>query len=228
MSINKLIKALIFSSLTMIILLSLGTWQLERLRWKSHIISNINKQISLSPREINASVINDIKNYNYRRIKLEGTYIYNKNITIYSKVLNGKVGRHLIIPFKTKFGYILINKGFIPKDYNIDLAFAEKAKNISINGIVKFQQKINYFTPKNNLITNEWYYINLDEISKFLNIPLLGFYLIEEDNPKERYPVGSQYNLKVPNDHLQYAITWFSLAIALSIFMHLLWRKNVN
>lgn len=228
MSINKLIKALIFSLLAMIILLSLGTWQLERLRWKSHIISNINKQISLSPREINASVINDIKNYNYRRIKLEGTYIYNKNITIYSKVLNGKVGRHLIIPFKTKFGYILINKGFIPKDYNIDVAFAENAKNISINGIVKFQQKINYFTPKNNLITNEWYYINLDEISKFLNIPLLGFYLIEEDNPKERYPVGSQYNLKVPNDHLQYAITWFSLAIALSIFMHLLWRKNVN
>ena len=228
MSINKLIKALIFSSLAMIILLSLGTWQLERLRWKSHIISNINKQISLSPREINASVINDIKNYNYRRIKLEGTYIYNKNITIYSKVLNGKVGRHLIIPFKTKFGYILINKGFIPKDYNIDVAFAENAKNISINGIVKFQQKINYFTPKNNLITNEWYYINLDEISKFLNIPLLGFYLIEEDNPKERYPVGSQYNLKVPNDHLQYAITWFSLAIALSIFMHLLWRKNVT
>ena len=228
MSINKLIKALIFSSLAMIILLSLGTWQLERLRWKSHIISTINKQISLSPREINASVINDIKNYNYRRIKLEGTYIYNKNITIYSKVLNGKVGRHLIIPFKTKFGYILINKGFIPKDYNINVAFAENAKNISINGIVKFQQKINYFTPKNNLITNEWYYINIDEISKFLNIPLLGFYLIEEDNPKERYPVGSQYNLKVPNDHLQYAITWFSLAIALSIFMHLLWRKNVN
>ena len=228
MSINKLIKALIFSSLAMIILLSLGTWQLERLRWKSHIISTMNKHISLSPREINASVMNDIKNYNYRRIKLEGTYIYNKNITIYSKVLNGKVGRHLIIPFKTKFGYILINKGFIPKDYNIDVAFAEKAKNISINGIVKFQQKINYFTPKNNLITNEWYYINLDEISKFLNIPLMDFYLIEEDNPKERYPVGSQYNLKVPNDHLQYAITWFSLAIALSIFMHLLWRKNVN
>ena len=228
MSINKLIKALIFSSLAMIILLSLGTWQLERLRWKSHIISTMNKHISLSPKEINASVINDIKNYNYRRIKLEGTYIYNKNITIYSKVLNGKVGRHLIIPFKTKFGYILINKGFIPKDYNIDVAFAEKAKNISINGIVKFQQNINYFTPKNNLITNEWYYINLDEISKFLNIPLMDFYLIEEDNPKERYPVGSQYNLKVPNDHLQYAITWFSLAIALSIFMHLLWRKNVN
>ena len=228
MSINKLIKALIFSSLTMIILLSLGTWQLERLRWKSHIISTMNKHISLSPKEINASVINDIKNYNYRRIKLEGTYLYNKYITIYSKVLNGRVGRHLIIPFKTKFGYILINKGFIPKDYNIDLAFAEKAKNISINGIVKFQQKINYFTPKNNLITNEWYYINLDEIGKFLNIPLMDFYLIEEDNPKERYPVGSQYNLKVPNDHLQYAITWFSLAIALYIFMHLLWRKNVN
>ena len=78
------------------------------------------------------------------------------------------------------------------------------------------------------MINNEWYYVNLDEISTYFNISLNDFYLMEENNYKNKYPVGSQFYLNIPNDHLQYAITWFSLAIALSIFMHLLWRKNVR
>ena len=228
MNINKLTTFLMFSSIAIIILISLGTWQLERLRWKTEIISSINNHISLPPIEINTSIINDIKNYNYRRIKLNGYYLYDKYITIYSKVLNGKVGRHLIVPFKTQFGYIIINRGFIPEDYKVDPSLVKHSKEVSINGIIKFQQKINYFTPKNNLINNEWYYVNLDEISTYFNISLNDFYLIEEHNYKNKYPVGSQFYLNIPNDHLQYAITWFSLAIALSIFMQLLWRKNVR
>ena len=99
---------------------------------------------------------------------------------------------------------------------------------VTINGIVKFQQKINYFTPNNNVIKNEWYYININEVSNFLSLPLLNFYIVEENNIEEKYPVGSQYNINIPNDHLQYAITWFSLALALCIFINIFWRKNVS
>jgi len=225
---KKLVKSLIFSLLALTVLISLGTWQLERLRWKTEIISSMNEKIMLPLIEINTSVINNIKNYNYRSIKLNGYFLYDNQITIYSKILNGKVGRHLIIPFKTKFGNILINRGFVPEDYIFDKDTEKEFKNISITGRVKFQQKINYFTPKNNLLGNEWYYINLDEISTYFNISLNNFYIIEENNLNDKYPVGSQFIINIPNDHLQYAITWFSLAIVLSIFIHLLWRKNVN
>ena len=50
--------------------------------------------------------------------------------------------------------------------------------------------------------------------------------MIEENNPLEHVPIGSQYSLDIPNDHLQYAFTWFSLAFALSIFMHLVWKRH--
>ena len=228
MNINKLTKFLIFNSLAIIILLSLGTWQLERLRWKSDLLESMKENISLPPVVVNSSIISNIKNYNYRRFKLDGYFLYDKNITIYSKVVGGKVGRHLITPFKTKFGYILINRGFVPENYKIEASEIKQDKNTSINGIVKFQQKINYFTPSNSTIKNQWYYINIEEISTYFKLDLNNFYIIEENNPNERYPLGSQYNINIPNDHLQYAITWFSLALALSIFLHLLWRKNVN
>ena len=228
MSIHKLTKFLIFNSLAIIILLSLGTWQLERLRWKSDLIASMNKNISLPPVEVNSIIISNIKSYSYRRLKLNGYFLYDKNITIYSKVVNGKVGRHLVTPFKTEFGNILINRGFVPEDYKVKSSKNTKNKNIFINGMVKFQQEINYFTPTNSILNNEWYYINIEEISTYFNLNLNSFYVIEENNPNVRYPLGSQYNINIPNDHLQYAITWFSLALALSIFLHLLWRKNVN
>ncbi len=228
MSIHKLTKFLIFNSLAIIILLSLGTWQLERLRWKSDLIASMNNNISLPPVEVNSSIISNIKSYSYRRLKLNGYFLYDKNITIYSKVVNGKVGRHLVTPFKTEFGNILINRGFVPEDYKVEPSKNTKNKNIFINGMVKFQQEINYFTPTNSIVKNEWYYINIEEISTYFNLNLNSFYVIEENNPNGSYPLGSQYNINIPNDHLQYAFTWFSLALALSVFLHLLWRKNVN
>ena len=184
------------------------------------------ESLSLPPLKITGQVIDNIDQYSFRRIQLTGNYLYKDNITIYSKVFNKKVGKHLIVPLETQYGIILVNRGFIPSDFNIENNI--KSGEISINGIVKFQQKINYFTPNNNVIKNEWYYININEVSNFLSLPLLNFYIVEENNIEEKYPVGSQYNINIPNDHLQYAITWFSLALALSIFINIFWRKNVS
>ena len=223
---KKLFLSLIYSSMALLILVSLGTWQLERLRWKTDILSSMKESLSLPPLKITGQVIDNIDQYSFRRIQLTGNYLYKDNITIYSKVFNKKVGKHLIVPLETQYGIILVNRGFIPSDFNIKNNI--KSGEISINGIVKFQQKINYFTPNNNVIKNEWYYININEVSNFLSLPLLNFYIVEENNIEEIYPVGSQYNINIPNDHLQYAITWFSLALALSIFINLFWRKNVS
>ena len=226
MSNKKLFSSLIYSSIAIIILVSLGTWQLERLRWKTDILTSMKTSLSMPPLEISSDIIKNINNYSYRQIQLTGSYLYTNHFTIYSKVLNKKVGKHLVIPFKTQYGTILVNRGFIPKDYKIP--GSSETEIIKINGIVKFQQSINYFTPQNNIFKNEWYYINIDEVSEYISVPLLNFYIVEENNIDEEYPVGSQYNINIPNDHLQYAITWFSLALALSIFMNIFWRKNVK
>ena len=226
MSNKKLFLSLVYSSIAILILVSLGTWQLERLRWKTTILSSMKLSLSMPPIKISREIIDNINKYSYRRIELTGSYLNDNHFTIYSKVLNKKVGKHLVVPFKTQYGTILINRGFIPKNFKT-ISEIESGL-VTINGMVKFQQKINYFTPKNNIYKNEWYYININDANDYLSAQLLNFYIVEENNIEEEYPVGSQYNINIPNDHLQYAITWFSLALALSIFMNVFWRKNVS
>ncbi len=87
---KKLFLSLIYSSMALLILVSLGTWQLERLRWKTDILSSMKESLSLPPLKITGQVIDNIDQYSFRRIQLTGNYLYKDNITIYSKVFNKK------------------------------------------------------------------------------------------------------------------------------------------
>ena len=223
MNINKLKSYLIFNICAIIILLSLGTWQLERLQWKNRYISQIETKISMPAIEINENNSIYLDTYKNRKITIKGSYLYDKKITLHSKVYNKLVGKHLLVPLKTDYGYLLVNRGFITdaglKNLN------EDTEVLNITGMINFSSKKPYFIPNNNLQNNDWYYVNIKEIGEYLSLNLLNYYLIEENNLAEPFPIGSQYNIDIPNDHLQYAVTWFSLALALSVFMHLVWRK---
>ena len=223
MNIDKLFSYFVFNICAIIILLSLGTWQLERLQWKNKYINIIENKMNMPAIEISKDNFMLANDNRYRKVILKGTYLYDKKITLHSKIHNKVVGKHLIVPFKTDYGYLLINRGFITN--NVLENLNEVSENINVTGIINIANKKSYFTPNNNIQNNDWYYINIKEVSDFYSIDLLNFYLIEENNPLEIFPVGSQYNINIPNDHLQYAFTWFSLAFALSIFMHLVWRK---
>ena len=221
---DKFLKYFLFNIIGLLILVSLGTWQLERLQWKNKYINEIKKQMSLPVIQINSNNFIKLNNLRHRKINISGNYLYDKKITIHSKVYNKIVGKHLLVPFKTEFGYIIVNRGFVPNNDIINIE--ENTKIITISGIINFVNKKSYFIPNNDLENNDWYYINIDDLKKYSNLDLFNFYLIEENNPLEHVPIGSQYSLDIPNDHLQYAFTWFSLAFALSIFMHLVWKRH--
>ena len=223
MSKNKFLKYFFFNIIGLLILVSLGTWQLERLQWKERYINKIVTQMSLPAIYINSNNILKLDNLRYRKIKISGHYLYDKKITIHSKVYNKIVGKHLVVPFKTNFGYILVNRGFVPnnKKFNIE----KNTNRIEISGIINLVNKKSYFTPDNDIQNNNWYYINIQDYKEYSKLNLLDFYIIEENNSFEVIPIGSQYNIDIPNDHLQYAFTWFSLAIVLCVFMHLIWKK---
>lgn len=214
----------------LIILLILGTWQLERLIWKNTLLNNISYQLSLPPIIFNHNVINNIEKYKNRKIKITGKFFYNKSITIYSRVHEGEVGRDLIIPFKTKFGWVMVNSGFIPEKNFSDYLKTGYSKPVLIEGVIQLFSTKGYFTPENNLKTGEWYYLNLGEIMKYVNLPLLDFVIIESDNKDSKeYPISGQYRYKnIPNDHLKYAFTWFSLAVVLFVIMRNFWSKSLR
>ena len=144
MNINKLKSYLIFNTCAIIILLSLGTWQLERLQWKNRYISQIETKMSMPAIEINENNSIYLDTYKNRKVTIKGSYLYDKKITLHSKVYNKLVGKHLLVPLKTDYGYLLVNRGFITdaglknlnedtEVLNISTTTIEAVKNHTIN-----------------------------------------------------------------------------------------------
>ena len=93
------------------LLCSLGTWQLYRLQWKLDLISKI--EIGLKSAPVNYSKSIDV---NYQRVKLQGKFLFDKQIFLYSLNDKGKPGYDVVTPMLTTANeYVLINRGWIEK-----------------------------------------------------------------------------------------------------------------
>ena len=104
------------------------------------------------------------KKYKSRKIKLEGNFLYDSSLTIFSRVYKGEVGRHVIVPIETKYGWILVNKGFIPEKNYTDYLKKGYSTFIEIEGFIHLPDYKSYFTPENYVNKGEWYYLNIEEI----------------------------------------------------------------
>ena len=227
---DKLLSMVLAFACSFIFLLALGVWQLERLTWKNNLLQRLSNQLELPAAKLSFDIVKDINRYEFRKIITNGTYSFDNSITIYSKVHEGYVGRDLIVPLETEYGWILVNKGFIPeKNYRSYLKEGQ-SNLIHLEGLVKIPRKKSYFTPENNFINGEWYYINIDDIREFTGLPLLNFLIIENiKNKSEKFPIPREEVYRdIPNNHLQYSLTWFSLAIVLFFIVRAFWNKNIK
>ena len=101
----------VFVYFIILVLLSLGSWQLYRLNWKLDLISEINNSLKNDPVELSKS-----NNKNYLRIKTSGTVDFDKQIYLYNLNDSGKPGFEVINPILIGNENYLINRGWIPFD----------------------------------------------------------------------------------------------------------------
>ena len=213
------ILPLLFIILAFFALLSLGFWQISRLKEKELFISSMQYNLSnppVDPKTLSANAL-------YARIKVKGHFLSDKNIHLYGRksMSKEKDGYYLITPFQTSNDkIILVTRGW----------FAQKHKN-SINDIVDHSTEISgvtlpseknrLFVPGNDIANNIWFTLDLQQASQVLGLNLENFYLIMDsssDNPSQFLKIlSTERLLHIRNDHLEYAVTWFALAIALAV-----------
>ncbi len=214
----------IFFIFSLTILLLLGTWQVKRLFWKNNLINFYIKQFESDIIYLHKDnyVLKDIE---YRKIIVNGTFLNEKEIHITGKTYEGNAGFHVITPFLIKNGkYILVNRGWVSESYK-DIKsrdFSMIEGETSIKGIIRYPQKKGYFVPNNEPENGFWFTIIPSEIMKFLkfnsNDFLSGFYVdVLRDGKRIMIPIGVKGKPNLRNQHLSYAITWYSLAIVLII-----------
>lgn len=181
-------------------LLSLGAWQLYRLNYKTNLIENISEQTKLPAIE----TISEPITY-YRQIKLNGKLLTDKIIYVYSLNEKGEPGYDVIVPLAIEEDIILVKYDW-GKEKNYG-----KMDNI-ITGIIVPIPRKNNFTPDNDVAKNIWYYVDIDQMEKFINHKLLPALIIKNAGLDE-------FKTHIRNDHLGYAIIWYGFAAILLVII---------
>ena len=151
----------VFVYFIILVLISLGSWQLYRLNWKLDLIKQIEDSLKNKPIELT-----ETKEKNFLRVKTSGKINFQKQIYLYNLNESGKPGFEVINPILINNKNYLINRGWIPFDKKNKSEINLVNQN-NIVGTLKTQSKANSFKPKNDIKKNYWFTLDRDDIFKY-------------------------------------------------------------
>lgn len=200
------------------ILCALGTWQVNRLAWKEGVLADIEARIS-APDVALPAVLNPA-NDRYLPVSAAGTLVGPELHVLVSTKKDGP-GFRVIQKLETADGRaILADLGFIPE---ADKEQPREATSATISGNLLWPNETDFFTPEPNRERNIWFARNAETMARELGTePVM---LVARTAEPALAPTPWPVSLNIPNDHLEYAITWFSLAaIWIGMTVSWLWR----
>ena len=215
--------------------LSLGVWQMERRAWKRDILDRIAAHQAAPPMALDELLKGDPLRFEYGRVRLAGTLLHDKEFFLAARSLKEKVGMQVVTPVRTDSGAIvLFDRGWVPSEKKDPAKRAEGqlSGRVELTGIVRRSQVKRQFAPDNDPAKNFWFHVDVPLMRQMAGgspDPVLDTFFLEADatpNPGG-VPVGGQTRLDIPNDHLQYAITWFLIALAAAgVYLAYHWEQG--
>ena len=198
-------------------ILSLGTWQVYRLYLKNNLISDLEKNLKTSSINFNVDIDKEYTKILFKKKDL--------NTKIFLYHLNkGEIGFKVIVPYEINSSLlVLVDKGWIRKD-KINLIKNTLFNDDIIEGYTKKIREKNLFTPNNNIKEDFLYSVEIDNLKKSLNKNIYPLLIIQTSKTNKDI-IPNDYEVRLPNNHLQYALTWYGLALFTIIFF-LYYRKK--
>ena len=217
---KRMIIPLLFGLIGCAILLSLGAWQVKRLAWKEAILAEIEANIAAAPLTLPEDPT--ATDHKYMPVEVSGTYSGDELHVLFSLKQQG-AGYRIIAKFSTDTGRdILIDRGYVPTPDKDQLRPGFAA---TVQGNLHWPEEIDSFTPEPDINGNIWFARDLPAMAAALGTePVLIVARASDPVDTQLRPVPVTAT-GIPNDHLQYAITWFLLAAAWAgMTAYLLWR----
>jgi surfeit locus 1 family protein len=208
------------------LLIALGTWQMQRKQWKEGLIARIAERVTAGP--IDLAQAEDIwrrtGDIEYLHVTAHGRFQHDKERYLFAPTQEGGPGWHVYTPLEVAQGRILwVNRGWVP-----DAAKAAPAHSqgqlpgeVEIRGLLRMPEKPGAFTPANDVARNQWFWRDVAGMtaSAFAggSVEALPFELDADalPEPPGGLPRGGVTRIELPNRHLEYAITWYGLALTL-------------
>ena len=214
-------------------MLALGVWQLQRLAWKEGLIADLAARQAAAPlTDIPAA--GDRAALEFHRVQLSGQWLAGPEFFLISRSYQGASGLHVVTPLQLSDGRVLlVNRGWIPERQRDPATRPESLAQgaVSLSGTLRQDGwgGSALADARNDVAHNAWLFVDTQAMAAAAGLEdvVPGLYLVADPSgPASQLPVAQATVIDLPNDHLQYAITWFSLAGTFLVIFVLFHRKK--
>lgn len=208
------------------VLIGLGTWQLERKRWKETLLAKIASRVAADPQPL--ARITELAHrggdIEYLHVSATGRFHHDKERYLYAPAPSG-LAWQVYAPLEIAPGRIVwINRGLVPDASKAPAtrAAGQMAGETEVQGVVRLPPEKTLFTPQNDVAGNLWYWADVPALTASAFPPGTAAtalpFTIETDAqpmPPGGLPKGGVTRIAMSNRHLEYAVTWYGIALTL-------------
>jgi len=214
----------VIALIMMAITTGLGTWQVHRLAWKTDLLAKIAERMNGDavpfPTDIPAP-----PDWAFRHVHVAGRYDETKAFWLYGRTYDGKAGIHLLVPLVRAGGdAVLVDRGFVPFEHGSVLAAFRPAGSdaeidAKVDGVARLPEPGGLFVPANQPDKNIWYSVDVPAMSKVAERQLAPIYIAAKSDGGTGWPAatGGTEGTGIRNEHLNYAIFWYSMTLVLAV-----------
>ncbi|CEL07788.1 Putative Mitochondrial protein Surfeit 1/SURF1/SHY1 [Aspergillus calidoustus] len=231
---------LIILALIPIISFALGTWQIQRLDWKTNLIAKyedrlVKDPLPLPPR-VDPSVVSE---FDYRRVYATGRFRHDQEMLIGPRMREGQDGFIVVTPLERGEGEstVLVNRGWISKKVmdQKDRVEGLPPTEVTVEGLIREPWKKNMFTPDNKPEDGKFYFPDVEQMAEltgsqpvWIEQTMVPDFLEAMTREEKGIPIGRAAEVNLKNNHSQYIFTWYGLSLATSIMLWMIVRKRPN
>ncbi|GBE77684.1 Cytochrome oxidase assembly protein [Sparassis crispa] len=222
---------------------ALGTWQVQRLKWKVALIDELEEKLHLEPmllpKQINVAAIPD---FTFRKVSIRGHWDNDHAMLLGPRVRDGTIGYHLVVPFiRSEGSTVLVDRGFVAKALAEDAKHLKEDGEVEVMGLLRTSHVRNSFTPDNHPERGEWYWADVGQMAEQAGGVKAGVQPVFVEEIFEGHggdaasrlahgiPIGRAPIVDVRNAHASYVATWYSLSAFTSfMFIRLLMKRRAQ
>ena len=203
------------------ILIALGTWQVQRMHWKAGVIAEIESRIHDDPVALPAAPEPEADRY--RPVAIAGAFT-GERLRVQAAESRVGAGYRIIEVFETDDARrILVDRGFVAQEQYDAIPQGAAAR---VTGNLHWPEETDIFTPSPDREAGLWFARDVPDLAAHLGTEPVFVTTRATEPPTEPplrpIPVGTE---GIPDNHLEYAITWYSLAVVwLGMTGYWLWR----
>jgi len=226
---SSILDATLLAFAGVVILIGLGVWQLDRKVWKENLITTINARLGRAPEDLppraSWSRLRE-DGEEFRRVAFPAEFLDGEEALVYTagSPLRPDVkgpGYWVFAPARLAGGSIvLVNRGFVTVDRKDPATRAEGTPRgiVDVVGVMRWPETRGTFIPADDPKNNVWFLRDSNSIATFKKWGTAAPFYVDQEEPAPAggWPKPGKLEAHLPDNHLQYAITWFGLALALA------------